>query len=273
MFEPLRYLDRRVILSGVLAIGILLVLSGLVLFGPDEARLGAAVGLIGLLVALQVAILFFRPADRSPFGQARAAFAANDFAGAAAQLETIIAAKPTTRALTLLGNTYRQLGRLDDSQKLLEQALERAPKNAFALYGMGRTQLTRGNFDTAADWFDKALAAGAPSPVACDLGIAEYFAGNEDAAISTLTKATRILQIEPYRALIANAILWHILTLRQNMAAAKAAENMRRDADGLAYWQAELERHRATPYGEALAVLVNEIEAYFSPSPPGEGLG
>lgn len=260
MFEQLRYLDRRVIASGLLALVIALGLLTLTLFGPDAARLGAAVGLIGLLVAMQVAILFFRPADRSPFGQARAAFAADDFVGAAAQLEQMIAVKPTVRALTLLGNSYRQLGRLDDSQARLEQALALSPKNAFALYGMGRTQLARGNFDAAADWFDKALAAGAPAPVACDLGLAEYLAGNEEAALKTLQKTTRILQIEPYRALIASAILYHLLKQNHSAASAQAEANIRHSTDGLAYWQAEVERHYDTPYGQALAQIVEEVE-------------
>ncbi len=283
LLERLRYLDRRVILSGGLALLIAVGLLGLALIGPAEARFGATVGLVGLLVAMQIAILFFRPADRSPLGLARSAFIAGDFEKAASQLEGLIAAKPSASALTLLGNTYRQLGRLPESQTQLERALNIAPKNPFALYGLGRTALAFGNFDGAAERFDQALSAGAPAAVGCDLGFAEYFAGNFDAALSTLQKTTRLLQVEPYRALLASALLYSLIKTRQSANPQQSAlpvtrsdalsvtlHNMRRAADGLAYWQAEAARHQRTPYGQALTAILPDIEQLLSTTSKGE---
>ena len=67
--------DRRVLVSGVLAVLTAAILIGLIAFGPSQARLGGVVGLIGLTVVVQVTLLFLRPTDRSAFGKARSAFA------------------------------------------------------------------------------------------------------------------------------------------------------------------------------------------------------
>ena len=272
--------DRRVLVSGVLAVLTAAILIGLIAFGPSQARLGGVVGLIGLTVVVQVTLLFLRPTDRSAFGKARSAFAAGEYADAARQLEPLItaqtaehtsSARTATKAVparTLLGNTYRQLGRLDDSLVQLTDVLHIAPKNAFVLYGLGRTRLAMGEFEQAAELFGQALEAGAPSNIGCDLGCAEYFAGNTDAALRTLQKTTRLLQIEPYRAFLANLLLLIMLEKRPveavQVALQTAAQNLRGDADGLAYWQAEVERHHATPYGQALTIVLLNADRFLT---------
>ncbi|MHB8750302.1 MAG: tetratricopeptide repeat protein, partial [Aggregatilineales bacterium] len=182
-------------------------------------------------------------------------------------LEPIVGDRPTVRVLTLLGNTYRQLGRYNEAHEQLERALAIAPHDASILYGLGRTSLAQGDFEVAASWFDQALAAGAPSAIGCDLGLAEYCASRDDAALQTLQKVTRVLQIEPHRQWLANALLCLLLSRRdpdfihalqasvstngQSIGTALRA-NLTRTAGGRAYWEAEAERHGATPYGAAL---------------------
>lgn len=252
----IRYLNRRVIFSGVLLVVALVLLLALVFSGPANARFGGAVGLVALLVTVQIAILFYRPSDRSPFGAARAAFIAGDFAAAAAQLEALVAAKPSARGYTLLANTYRALGRLDEARTAIEQALVLRPRNPYARYGLGRIELAEGNFEGAAQQFDAALQAGSPTNVACDLGYAEYFAGNREAALRTLGKTTRLLRLEAYRLWLTNLILYLSFTDKTKVNAQTALANLRAAAEGRAYWEAEAARHSATAYGEALAGLL-----------------
>ncbi len=258
----IRYLDRRIIFSGVLLVIAGALLLALVLGGPADARFGGAVGLIALLVTVQIAILFYRPTDRSPFGAARAAFIAGDFAAAAAQLEALIEAKPSARGYTLLANTYRALGRLAEARTAIEQALALRPKDAYARYGLGRIEQAKGNFEEAAQQFDAALQAGSPANVACDLGYAEYFAGNREAALRTLGKTTRLLRLESYRLWLTNLILYLSFTDKTNISAQTALANLRAAAEGRSYWEAEAARHSTTAYGEALAGLLAQAREF-----------
>jgi tetratricopeptide (TPR) repeat protein len=261
LLAMLRTLDRRLIVSAVLALIAALLLLLLAIAGPPEARLWMALGLILLLVLIQVVLLFFRPPDRSAFGLAREAFVAGDYTSAAEQLERLIAIRPTARSYTLLGNTYRQMGRLDDSHTAITQALELRANDAYALYGMGRLELAKGRFEAAADWFDRALKAGAPANVACDLGFAEYFLGNREAALRTLQKTTRIMRLEPYRVYLTNAILYVLIQDKTSEGAKIALTNLKSAPTGAAYWEAEAQRHAETTYGEALRALLEAAAA------------
>ncbi len=254
--------DRRIILSGILALLLASLLMVLVLFGPVEARLGAAVGLFTMLIGLQLAVLFLRPLDRSAFGTARRAFAEGKFEAAVTQLETLLNTpkkQADPRILILLGNSYRQLGRLAESQARLGEALRLSPRQPSALYGLGRTVMAQGDFEAAADWFDQALAAGAPPVVGCELGLAEYLASNQAAAIKTLQKMTRRLQIETYRAWLINAILL-LNVSNESTAAGTLRANIKLNASGRSYWQADADRHQTTDYGQRLRTLLNQID-------------
>ncbi len=257
MLDRLRTMDRRLIISGTLAFIAALLLLLLSVAGPPEARLWMALGLILLLVIVQVIMLFFRPPDRSAFGLAREAFMAGDFAAAADQLEKLVVIRPTARGYTLLGNTYRQLGRMQDSHAAIEHALQLRSNDAYALYGMGRLELAQGNFENASDWFDKALKAGAPGNVASDLGYAEYFLGNWEEALRILQKTTRIMRLEPYRVYLTNAILYALIRDKSSEAAKIASSNLQSATSGAAYWEAEIARHPDGAYAAALRSVLD----------------
>ena len=260
--RPVRNAIILGVLGGALALGFL----GAIVFGSSAVRFSAALGLIMLLVAAQIVFLFVRPTDRTPFGQARQAFVASDYPMAAQLLESIAAQRPTVRTLTLLGNTYRQMGRYQAADEQLERARTLSPRNANVMYALGRVSLAQGDFEAAAEWFDSALAAGAPAAIACDLGLAEYCAGHGDSALRTFQKATRVLQIEPHRLWLASALMYVILSTppRYEVESSKVDEvlqaNLSRTAAGRAYWEAEAARHNATPYGAALHAAVTAFD-------------
>ncbi len=57
-----------------------------------------------------------------------------------------------------LGDVYLQLNRLDEAEASYTAALAGNERNAAALYGLGQAALSRRNYETAARYFEKALA-------------------------------------------------------------------------------------------------------------------
>ncbi len=234
-----------------LALGLLLVFFALASFAPDPVRSAAAIGVVLVVITGQVIFMWGNRRLVTPFTQAQRAYLAGDF-GAAAQLLTDFHAdsKPTAESLTLLGNTYRQLGRLDESEAAILQALALAPGHHFPLYGFGRTLLAQGRYTEAVGAIEQALVAGAPIGVRYELGEAHYRAGNVPAAVEVLRAATGG---EPFRELMTAYIL--------HLAAGEPAPVVEEGA--LAYWQASAERYVNTPYGEALLHDVQNMKAHI----------
>lgn len=236
--------DRRVLgaLAILLALG--LFLFSIAAFGPLEARTPALVGFFGALIAVQALLLWgSRRAMLTPYAQAQRAFIAGDFDAVLHLLEPLTEESRDVRTLTLLGNAYRQLGRLEESHTILSRALNIAPEHYFPLYGFGRTLLSEGRYTEAAEMIERALTAGAPSVVRFDLAEAYYRKGALDTARELLSAVRPELQ-EPFRVLMADFLLYR-------MDAADAPPTALITA-GLPYWEASLKRFAHSPYGAAL---------------------
>lgn len=151
--------------------------------------------------------------------------------------------------LTLLGNTYRQLGDVDSSERVLTDAVKLKQNTHFALYGFGRTLLVKGQYSNAADAFRSALDAGAPPIAWLDYAEALYRAGADNPVLlEALRNGQEAALREPHRALLA-AYLEHRVGDAPTPAPSLVSQ-------GLAYWQANAERFAHTPYGAALALDV-----------------
>jgi tetratricopeptide (TPR) repeat protein len=261
----LRGVDRRLILSGVLAIIMAAILLALTVNGPQEGRFWSAVGLIALLTLVQVFLLFVRPEDRTPFGQARTAFTNGDYQTAISLLESQIKAspRPDARRYILLANSHRHVGNLSEAYTTAEKALSLRPNDAYARYAMGRVLLAKGAYDAAAGWFDQALAMGAPANVACDLGWAEYFDQNVEAAEKTLLKTTKILRLEPFRLYMTNAILYVLLYERlptDHPSLTAILRNLAQSTEsGRTYWETEHARFPDSDYGQQIRKLLDAV--------------
>src|SRR5690606_38892276 len=147
-------------------------------------------------------------------------------------------------ALTLLGNTYRQLGVLDQSEAVLREALSLQPNHHFPLYGFGRTLLVQGFYTEAVEAFRQALMVGAPPVAQLDAGEALYRAGETEEA-GRMLQAALPLSHEPHRRLMAEYLLYRLG--RGDVPALTLLEK------GLPYWEANAERYVHTLYGENLA--------------------
>ncbi len=232
---------------------VLLVVAVLIaLVAPPDARVPVLVGAGALLIVLEFTVLWGNRGMISAYTRAQRLYLDGELEAARDLLEAA-REKADARTLTLLGNTYRQLGQLSESEAVLSEAINKAPERYFSYYGFGRTLLSEGRYAEAVDAIQRALEIGAPTVVQVDLAEAYYRLNQPGAALAALRAAGASdgrLE-EPQRALMAEYLLY-----RLGAAPPPSSELVRA---GLLYWQATAERFRETPYGAALTNDVDEM--------------
>lgn len=241
-----------------IALGLLgcMVIAGAI--GPEALRQPALIGAGGLLIIIQIIVMWGNRGMVTPYNRAQHAYIAGDFETALTLLNAQRAAgKGDVQSLTLLGNTYRQLGQLEASAERLQEALALRPTHYFPLIGFGRTLLAMGHYDTAAETFQKALDSGAPPIVQFDLGEIRYRQGLSVEARDLLQSARPFLQ-ETYHVLMAEYLLF-----RLSVGAKPSPEQIE---SGLPFWEASAERFHETPYGQALLEDVHSLHELLEES-------
>lgn len=240
LWQQIQQWDRASQVALALAAGLWLVV-GAVFVAQSDLRTSATIGLVGLTIAMQMIVLWGNRGMVTPYTQAQREFMAGDFIAARETLLSLVNSddKPDVNAYVLLGNTYRHLSQLAESENALRQALQRRPDYHFPLYGLGRTLLAQGRYAEAEDAIQQALDAGAPTIVAFDLAHVAYRQGDDTAALDWLRRMPA--PDEPYRNLM-SAYLLHKL-------GSADAPSARVIDEGLPFWEAEAERFSHTPYG------------------------
>jgi tetratricopeptide (TPR) repeat protein len=249
--------DKRVRFVVVAGIAEWLIVGAMFLL-MDDVNPYPVGAVLGITTWLQIVVLFFPRHRQRVFAEAQQAFMAGEYEKAAAKLETLLASPDGVdmeQTQTLLGNSYRQLGRLVESEAVLWSALESYPKSAFTLYGLGRTMLAQGRFAEAAEHIRTALDQGGRKAMRTELALAYYLAGEADQAAEEAARTARQLGLEPYRVLMVNYILWKT---RED---SRAPVMMERTREGLRYWQAEADRFADTDYGKRLHLEIEAMEA------------
>lgn len=247
LLEMVRGWDTPTRVAFSIGVVVLAVMFGVLQFGGDHLRLPAIVGISTVMLVLQGLVLWGNRWMVTPFTQAQRYYRQGDFARVVALLEARAAADDVEAAeLTLLGNTYRQLGALSKSEGVLSKAVDISPESYFPRYGFGRTLLVKGDYAGAVAALEAALAYGAPGGVRVDLAEAYYRAGMREAMAAqlALVPAGLAAQREVMRAFLAGE--------------APAADVL---AAGLPYWTETARRFAGTPYGAALWEDIHEIEA------------
>lgn len=245
--------DKASLMAFALALALLVLMLGLAAFGPETTRQAALIAAGGLFFVAQGVFMWGNRGMVTPYKKAQDAFMQGDFARARAILEAErFRAKLDAESLTLLGNTYRQLGLLDESEAALRDALAIRPSHYFPLYGFGRTLLAKGEYAQAAAAVEKALDNGAPFVVKFDLADIRYRQGEYEEARLLFQDLHPKLQ-EPYRLLMAEYVLYQM--------GAGDLPNTQYLLDGLPYWLASAQRFSHTPYGQSLAVDVRSIQS------------
>lgn len=227
----------------------LLVTLLIVAFTVPELRPYALIGAGGLLVVAEVAALWGNRGMISLLSQAQRLYLEGDLTATVNLLEDARRrGRIDARALALLGNTYRQLGKLAESEQILLEAVDKAPQHYFPRYGFGRTLLAKGDYAGAVEAMRRAVALGAPSVTRLELGEALFRAGLRAEALVELDSVD---PDEPYRKLMRDYLLHQI----DGRFPPPSPPLIR---EGLPYWVASAERFRHTAYG---AVLQQNIEA------------
>ncbi len=245
--------DRRVQIALGISLLEWLIVGGTAVFG-SASQFPVVLTVITVASLTQFAALFWR-FQRNPLARAQQLFRAGQFEAALHELETLVQHDPTnTQALTLLGNTYRQAGRIAESEQVLQEAVQQTPDDAFPLYGLGRTLMVQGKFAESAEWIEKSLAHGGRKVIRADLALVYYLQDKPEKAGEAAAKAARLLQMENFRVLMVNYIL------HQTRQDEKALGIIQRHADALRYWQAEVTRFAETPYGSILQSEVAQLQ-------------
>ncbi|MBL8162756.1 MAG: hypothetical protein JNJ61_12280, partial [Anaerolineae bacterium] len=170
--------ERPAQIAFIIAVVLLLVALVVLRAGPPELRQPALIGFFGLFFGAQIIFMWANRTMVTPYTQAQRRYLAEDFDSARAILEKLHqSGKADVSSLTLLANTYRQLGMLDQSEEVVKRALEIRSFDHFPLYGFGRTLLVKGEYAEASARFQEALEAGAPPIVEFDLGEALFRQG------------------------------------------------------------------------------------------------
>ncbi len=252
VFRDFSSWERPLRLTITLSLVLLVILTLAILFGPYELRLPACIGAFGLIALSQIAVMLAYRDMVSPLVKAQRYYLANDFESAQSVLEELRSqGKADVRALTVLGNTYRQLGNLEASKGVLYEALDKNPEHQFPLYGIGRTLLSEGDYVGALDALQRALAAGAPDVIRLDLAEAFYRREQYDEAGAMLDVIDiRALDGDPARVLMFEYLKQQVL---------KSAPIQTLPQDGLPFWEAMAARFSETDYGRDLAVDVARI--------------
>ncbi|MCB9437221.1 MAG: tetratricopeptide repeat protein [Anaerolineales bacterium] len=229
----------------------------LILLQQGVAYFPWGIGVMVVIVGLQIALMM--QGKRPAASQAQQLYLAGQFEEAVQALEQQLATDPhNLDALTLLGNTYRQIGQLEASEQRLREAVAYNPTHWMALYGLGRTLMVQGAYQEAVTTIETALQHGGRKSLRAELALALYYAEALIEAKQAANLAARRLSAEGYRILMTNYLLYVFATHEAERALAKQV--MQRTAEGLVYWQAQAERFAQTPYGQRVAADVMTIQ-------------
>ncbi|MDQ7025379.1 MAG: hypothetical protein Q9P44_07445 [Anaerolineae bacterium] len=240
-----------------LAVDLLLLAIALTVLSTNEAlRTPAMIGSAGLLVALQVIVLWGNRSMVTPFTRAQRHFMAGEFAQVRDILRTDMDERTANDktlsidALVLLGNAYRHLAQLRESESILRVAVARRPEYHFAQYGLAKTRQAVGDYHATIQYLTEALKYGAPSVIRFDLAFTQYLRGDDNASRAVLNS---IPDIEDVHRVLMTAYM------RSELENAPPPTASLIEA-GMPFWEAEIERFGHLPYGRDLREIVQQLQ-------------
>ena len=223
---------------------------------PPNLRQPAIVAAFGLVIVCQIIIMWGNRGMVTPYTQAQRYFRDGEFEKARDTLQAEINAskRPDVNQLILLGNSYRNLGEVEQSEEVLRQAVSIWEDYHFGRYGLGRILMARGEYMAALDELVLAKEYGAPELVHFDIAHCHYRLGDLETA-TTLLQSEDLAVYEPHRRLMSLLIL------------SKKSEDVQPSTQdleqGLEFWQAEADRFTHTVYGQSLQSDIHAMQSQF----------
>ncbi|MCA9908457.1 MAG: tetratricopeptide repeat protein [Anaerolineae bacterium] len=248
--------DRPTRIGFVLALCLLVIAVLLFFIAPQDQRQTILIGIGALIIVTQILIMWGNRGMVAPLTLAQRAFLRGDLEGTLALLEPMHASgQADARTLTLLGNAYRQLGRLDESAAVLSEAIDNLPNHHYPLYGFGRTLIVQGNYADGAAYVERALETGAPPVVRFDIAEAYYRQGNIDDLVAILSDVD--VDDEEPRELFVSFWRWRY--------AGGSPPRRELIEAGLPFWEGQAERFAVTPYGASVRNDVSVLKSLLKP--------
>lgn len=235
---------------------ILLVLAVYTLATLPNLRMQSGIGAVGLLLVIQAIVMWGNRNLIEPYSAAQQAFLAGDFHKVTTTLETWFndleaqGKTVTVESLTLLANAYRNLGEFEKSNAALTSAFDMDEASFIANYAWAKNHLVTGYYADAVTFFKETLRYGKSDAVQFDLAHALYRLGETQESLKIFKALPS--QNERYRQLFIAYILQQL-----DQAPAPSPDLVQA---GLPFWEAELERFHMTPYGQDLQADVQALQ-------------
>lgn len=231
----------------VIALIMLVVVAVLTFSLPESDRWVGFIALIAVIIALQVVFMWANRDMKTTFAVAQNHYLVGEYQETKeALLKLFEQEEPTAKSLTLLGNTYRQLGDLEQSETILKDAMALLPDYHLSLYAMARTMMFAGRYHDAVTHYEHALAVAAPDFVQIDLAEAMFRAQlSPETTINKLNDCLPLARAEAHRELIVTYMLWRLTD--------ESPPDPRIIKEGLPYWQTIAQDYPHLPYGQDVA--------------------
>ncbi len=213
-------------------------------------------GLIGFLLARQTR------ARGSGYGEAYRLIEAFRFRDAIPLLErSIREGKETAEVLMLLTSAYAYSGQLARAQATADRAVQLFPDDPDSYITLANNYRLQAAYDEAARALKRAAELAPEHAIIwAELGFAQRFAGDTDAAIASFERAAAHAMPAPYIV----RVYYHLADAYQKRGetqkAVKAAARMMSARSGIATWKGGLKALEGTAYGQALRYEIAAIE-------------
>ncbi len=169
--------------------------------------------------------------------------------------------KETAEVLMLLTSAYAYTGQLAKAQATADRAVQLYPDDADSYVTLANGYRLQAAYDEAARALLQATVLSPNQPVLwAELGFAQRFAGDEQAAVASFEQAAQHAMLAPYGV----RVFYHLANAYQaageTKQAVQAASKMMSARDGLSTWKSGLRALEGTAYGQALRYEIAAIE-------------
>jgi tetratricopeptide (TPR) repeat protein len=239
------------------------------------------IALVGLCIAAAMSVIWFtiigwmlvrqRRAQGVYYADAYRLMEAFRFGEAIPLLErSVREGKETSEVLMLLTSAYAYTGQLAKAQATADRAVQLFPNDPSAYMTLANGYRLQASYEAAARALMQAAALAPENPVIwAELGFAQHFAGDTDAAVESFKTSAAYQLPDTYGVRVYHHLVQAYKQRGDADEAARAAARMVSARRGLDVWKTGLTALDGTAYGQALRYEIAEIERGLSDADAG----